>query len=193
MNVSYSVVFWSSGDKCFHVSDNSEYAVHQINVHVPEHCYTVHTHSLLGLNSFTCTYIQWDYCIYLSVRWHPSPFHRLRKIIMHTFVCHYKVTLYFSVDDWINFSPYSWCTSVLHKASLTTVTYSCEIYKRSLKSLVPFRTEPLTHWWLIYVWVEGGTTVIGNCWVVYRDLNMRGYTHQSVNPNILFVGLCTGA
>jgi hypothetical protein len=32
-----------------------------------------------------------------------------------------------------------------------------------------------------------------NCRAAYHDLNMRGYTHQTVNPYIPFVGLRTDA
>jgi hypothetical protein len=32
-------------------------------------------------------------------------------------------------------------------------------------------------------WIEPGTTVISECWGVYRDLDMRGYTHRTVNQN----------
>jgi len=32
-----------------------------------------------------------------------------------------------------------------------------------------------------------------NCWAAYHDLNMRGYTYQTVNPYIPFLGLRTDA
>jgi hypothetical protein len=35
-------------------------------------------------------------------------------------------------------------------------------------------------------WIEPGTTVIGDCWAAYQDLDAQGYTHRSGSHNIFF-------
>jgi len=69
---------------------------------------------------------------------------------MHTFVCQYKVTLYFSVDDFgytyhLMVGVRQYCTKLPLQLSHTFVKSTKGHWNPS--SL--FRTEPLTHWWLI--------------------------------------------
>jgi transposase-like protein len=40
---------------------------------------------------------------------------------------------------------------------------------------------------VIDTWIEPGTTVVGDCWAAYRDLNSQGYTHRTVNHSTGFV------
>jgi hypothetical protein len=42
-------------------------------------------------------------------------------------------------------------------------------------------------------WIEPGTTVISDCWGVYRDFGSQGYTHRTINHSINFVDPHTGA
>ena len=41
--------------------------------------------------------------------------------------------------------------------------------------------------------LQPGTTVISDCWGAYRDLDGEGYTHRTVNHNIDFLDVRTGA
>ena len=42
-------------------------------------------------------------------------------------------------------------------------------------------------------WIKPGTTVISDCWVAYRDLDVQGYMHSGVIHRIGFVDQRTGA
>jgi hypothetical protein len=50
---------------------------------------------------------------------------------------------------------------------------------------------------VIDAWIEPSTTIISDCWGGggwgYRDIDVHGYTHHTVNHNIEFVDKRTGA
>jgi len=46
---------------------------------------------------------------------------------------------------------------------------------------------------IIRDWIEPGTTVISDCWFVYRNLESQGFTHRTVYHSIHFVDPDTGA
>jgi hypothetical protein len=46
---------------------------------------------------------------------------------------------------------------------------------------------------VIDAWIEPGTTIISDCWGVYRDLEAHCYKHHTVNNSIEFVDKRTGA
>jgi hypothetical protein len=58
--------------------------------------------------------------------------------------------------------------------------------------LVPDRTAD-TMKAVIDACIEPGTTDISDCWAAYRDLDVQGYTHRTVNLGIGFVDQRAGA